>query len=109
VTGVQTCALPIFTNRASDEATRRLITGLAIGDIPYLYKNCVNLIHQYITNKKKNEDTLSQRIRLAEERNDQELLLKLIHEKNVYSKTMKKQGLSQKKIFNSGIGGGRSI
>jgi DNA primase len=99
----------VLTNRASDEATRRLITGLAIGDIPYLYKNCVNLIHQYITNKKKNENTLSQRIRLAEETNDQDLLIKLIHEKNVYSKTMKKQGLSQKKIFNSGIGGGKSI
>lgn len=99
----------VLTNRAPDESTRRLIASLAIGDIPYLYKNCVNLIHQYIHSRKKTENTLSQRIRLAEENNDQELLIRLIHEKNVFSKKMKNQGLSQKKIINSGTGGGRSI
>jgi DNA primase len=99
----------VLTNRAADETTRRRIAGLAIGDIPYLYKNCVNLIHQYIHNRKKTENTLSQRIRLAEERNDQELLFQLIHEKNKLSKTMKNQGLSQKKIIKSGTGGGSSI
>lgn len=99
----------VLTNRASHESTRRLIASLAIGDIPYLYKNCVNLIHQYIHSRKKTENTLSQRIRLAEENNDQELLIRLIQEKSAFSKTMKNQGLSQKKILNSGTGGGRSL
>lgn len=99
----------ILTTRALDEETRRTISALAIGDIPYLYKNCVNLLHQYITSRKKMDNSLSQRIRLAEERNDQELLIRLIHEKNMLSKTMKNNGLSQKKILNSGIGGGKSI
>ena len=87
----------ILTTRAADERTRRLITGLAVGDIPYLYKNCVNLIQQFITIRKKTENSLSQRIKLAEERNDHELLIKLIHEKNVYSKSLKKQGSDQKR------------
>jgi DNA primase len=99
----------VLTDMADNESTRRLIASLAIGDIPYLYKNCINLINQYITNKNKSENTLLQKIRNAEERNDHELLIKLIHEKDRYTKIMKNQGLSQKKIIKSGIGGGGSI
>jgi DNA primase len=80
-----------FMIHANHEDERRLIASLAIGDIPYLYKNCVTLIRQFINTRKKTDDSLSRRIRDAEERNDHELLLKLIQEKNAYSKTLKNQ------------------
>lgn len=67
--------------RAESDGERRMISALAIGDIPWLYKNCVTLINRYIGNRKKNDDSLSEQIRMAEENNDHDLLLKLMQEK----------------------------
>jgi DNA primase len=80
-----------FMTQADNDGERQLIASLASGDIPYLYRSCVNLIRQFITRRKKTEDSLSLRIRAAEENNDEELLLKLIHEKNIYSKSLNKK------------------
>lgn len=71
------------------EYQRQAIASLAIGDIPWVYKNCVNLIHQFIGNRKKRDNALSERIRQAEENKDHDLLLKLMHEKNDDIKLMK--------------------
>ena len=64
------------------EEQKRAIASLAIGDIPWVYKNCVNLIHQFIGNHKKKDRSLSERIRQAEKNNDHDLLIKLMHEKH---------------------------
>lgn len=71
------------------EDQRRAIAQLAIGDIPWVYKNCVNLIHQFIGNRKKMDHSLSERIRQAEQNNDHDLLIKLMQEKHNDIKLMK--------------------
>lgn len=67
--------------RAENDAQRKMISALAVGDIPWLYKNCVNLIDQFIRNRKKHDDSLSEQIRIAEMNQDHDLLLALMQEK----------------------------
>jgi len=87
----------VLIAQSATDRERQMISSLAIGDIPWLHKNCVNLIHHYMGNRKKNEDSLSEQIRMAEESKDHELLLKLMHEKNNYSKLMKKKVHTRKR------------
>jgi DNA primase len=103
----ETLASSLVT-QASSDVQRQMISSLAIGDVPWLYRNCVNLIHQYIGNRKKREDSLSEQIKRAEENNDHELLIALMQKKNDRIKEMKNKVYTQKDI-KSGVGGGKFL
>ncbi|WP_459922477.1 DNA primase [Desulfatiferula olefinivorans] len=72
---------PTLIARSENDAQRKMISALAVGDIPWLYKNCVNLIDQFVRNRKKHEDSLSEQIRIAELNQDHDLLMALMKEK----------------------------
>ncbi len=83
---------------ASTDQLRELIASLSIGEVPWIYDKCVNLITQFVESKERHNDSLSDRIRMAEENGNHELLVQLINEKNMYSKQLKnKQAQYRKK------------
>ncbi len=84
----------LMTN-AQTGMERELVASLAIGDVPWLYDNCVNLIEQFVESKKRHEDSLSDRIKAAEENGDQVLLLQLIQQKKQFLAQLKEKKQAQ--------------
>ncbi len=82
---------------APTDQLRELIASLSIGEIPWIYDKCVNLITQFVESKERHNDSLSDRIRIAEENGNHELLVQLINEKNMYSKQLKNKQVQYRK------------
>jgi hypothetical protein len=78
--------IPALLNQAESEDVAKKITFLAIGGIPWVYNDCIKLMNQFISNRMRSMDTLSNQIREAEKNNDQALLTKLMNEKILFSK-----------------------
>ena len=78
---------------------RELVAGLAIGDIPWLYEKCLKLIYQFVESKNRYNDSLSDRIKAAEENGDHELLIQLIQEKKKYSEELKEKQAQARKRY----------
>ncbi len=78
---------------------RELVAGLAIGDIPWLYEKCLKLIMQFVESKNRYKDSLSDRIKAAEEQGDQTLLIQLIQEKKKYSQELKEKQAQARKRY----------
>ncbi len=78
---------------------RELVAALAIGDIPWLYEKCVKLIKQFVESKTRYDDSLSDRIKAAEERGDHALLIQLIQEKRAYSEQLKEKQAQARKRY----------
>lgn len=91
--------IPCLMTGASTDRQRELIASLSIGEMPWLYEKCVYVITRFIESKTRYDDSLSERIRSAEENGDQELLLQLMNEKNLYSKQLKEKQAQYRKKY----------
>jgi len=78
---------------------RELVAGLAIGDIPWLYEKCLKLIIQFVESKSRFKDSLSDRIKTAEEKGDHALLIQLIQEKKTYLEELKEKQAQARKRY----------
>jgi DNA primase len=81
------------------ENERRIITSLAIGDEVWVLSGCKAIVDRYLDRRMRSADTLVQKIKAAEESNDQELLLELLN---------KKQEQARKGTIQPGVAGGKS-
>ena len=75
-------------NIFEDPDTRQLIASLTIEDDQWENEGCIRLITQFVNSRKRRQDLLLSQIKAAEENNDQELLYKLLKEKQRQAKTL---------------------
>lgn len=68
-------------NSVTDEDQRRTIASLVMEDACWARESCSLLLSQFIQSKQRRKNDLLEQIRAAEQSNDQELLLKLLSEK----------------------------
>lgn len=68
-------------NRIDDDEQRRVIAALSISDESWDQKSCDNLLAQFLNSQKRKHNALLSRIKAAEDSDNQELLLKLLKEK----------------------------
>lgn len=66
-----------------DKEKRSIAAFLAIGEDFWNREGCLKLMEQFESSRNRYKDTLLQKIRAAEECNDQKLLLKLLREKQI--------------------------
>ena len=66
-----------------DAGHRQLISSLALEEEAWVFEGCLKLLKQFVANRNRSKDDLIHKIKAAEESNDQELLLKLLREKQV--------------------------
>lgn len=99
-TGDESGLIPYIMNNVQSAGERELVAALAIGDIPWVHENCLRLIQQFISSKSRHRDSLSDRIRKAEEKGDQALLIQLIQEKKQFSEQIKKRQAQAGKRYN---------
>lgn len=79
-TGRQVSDLVSFVQ---DKEQRRIIASLAIGEDCWDNDGCMKLIEQFVCSRNRNGNSLLQKIKAAEESHDNELLLKLLTEKQI--------------------------
>ena len=65
----------------SDKAEQRLIASLSVKEHFWDYEGCISLLNQFMSRRFIRHDTLLKQIQLAEQKNDQEMLLRLLEEK----------------------------
>ncbi|MFO8112561.1 MAG: DNA primase [Desulfosalsimonadaceae bacterium] len=70
-----------FINRLEDETHGRLVASICIEDAPWGEQSCQMLLSQFFTTKGRRKNDLLDRIRSAEKNGDQELVMKLLNEK----------------------------
>ncbi len=70
-----------FINRLEDEHHGRLVASLCIDDAQWEKQSCRMLLSQFLKNKGRRKDELLDRIRAAEQSGDQDLVMKLLTEK----------------------------
>ncbi len=70
-----------FMNQIEDEALRQMLASLIIVDEKWEQRSCENLLNQFVLSRKRKQAPLLNRIKAAEESNDQELLMQLLKEK----------------------------
>jgi hypothetical protein len=70
-------------NLIDDKGKRRIIAALALEEESWQFEGCIKLITQFIEIRRnsRNKSFIEKQIREAEKKNDQELLLKLLSEK----------------------------
>jgi len=66
-----------------DEEKNRIAAFLAINEEAWTREGCIRLITQFECSRKRHKDTSTKKIKAAEETKDEELLLKLLREKQV--------------------------
>lgn len=76
-------------NAIDNGENRNIITSLAIGEEIWNRDGCLKLIQQFESSRSRYADDLLQRIKAAEDANDDELLLKLLKEKQAKANTYK--------------------
>lgn len=85
----------------NDNTQRRIIASLAIGEDIWNDNGCRKLIAQFLNSRNNRKKTLLKEIKAAEDRNDHELLLKLLKEKQIL--------VSRKGISNLEFAGGETL
>ena len=80
-----------FINLIEDNEKRGIVASMAFKENKWDYDGCLNILNRFESKRNKNERTLIQKIKEAEENNDLELLSKLL------SKKQKMAVLSEKK------------
>ena len=66
---------------ANGKEEQRLIASLSVKEHFWDYEGCLSLLNQFMSRRFVRHDTLLKKIQLAEEKNDQEMLLRLLEEK----------------------------
>jgi len=70
-------------NSINDREKRSIIASLSIGEDKWGREGCLKLLSQFELFRKRQEKTLLQKIKIAEESNDYELLLELLKKKQI--------------------------
>jgi DNA primase len=70
-----------IVNTIDNKEHRNIVTALAMSKEVWNYEGCLKLIKQFENSRNRFEDDLIRRIKAAEDNNDDELLLKLLKEK----------------------------
>jgi DNA primase len=83
-------------SRIDDKPTQALIASLAMGDESWNRKGCLKLIAKFVESERKLRDgvLLERQIKDAEQRNDHELLLKLLSQKQKMAVNSEKQKMA---------------
>jgi len=68
-------------NLIEDKEQRDIVASLAIGEDIWNYEACLGIINRFESIRKRNENTLIEKIKAAEKNNDVELLAKLLNQK----------------------------
>ncbi len=71
---------------AEDPEQRQIIAELAIGEEVWDHEGCLGLIKQFLSSRRRSETALLSAIKKAEENDDQELLIKLLNEKQTQAR-----------------------
>lgn len=77
----ETGSVAEFINRLDDEHQRREVSALCIEEAPWGEHSCRMLLSQFLNARKRRENDLPERIRAAEKNGDQELVTKLLTER----------------------------
>lgn len=64
-----------------DKEEQRLIASLSVKEHYWDYDGCLSLLNQFMSRRFVRHDSLLKKIQMAEEKNDQEMLIKLLEEK----------------------------
>jgi DNA primase len=70
-------------NSIDDREERSIVASLSIGEDQWSREGCLKLLLQFESIRNRQEKTLLQKIRAAEESNDHELLLELLKKKQI--------------------------
>jgi len=70
-------------NRIDDREKKSIVASLSIGEDQWSREGCLKLLSQFESIRNRQEKTLLQKIKAAEESNDDELLLELLKEKQI--------------------------
>ncbi|MDD4463239.1 MAG: DNA primase [Desulfobacterales bacterium] len=73
-------------HRMENDEQRRLAASLAMDEQSWNRDGCLNLINQFEISVQRGKDTLLQRIRTAEEENNQDLLIELLRERQTQAR-----------------------
>lgn len=76
-------------NAIDDMENKNIITSLAMGEEIWNREGCLKLIQQFESSRSRYGDDLLRRIKVAEDNNDDKLLLKLLKEKQAKANTYK--------------------
>jgi DNA polymerase II small subunit/DNA polymerase delta subunit B len=68
-------------NLIEDKEQRDMVASLAIGEDIWNHEACLGIINRFESLRKRNENTLIEKIKAAEKNNDFELLTKLLNQK----------------------------
>jgi DNA primase len=81
----------------ADDEKRNLISHVSIVEDSWNQKNCLNILARFVLSRRRNEKTLLDKIKAAEEANDVELVQKLLEEKQKRAELSDKQKMALQK------------
>ena len=92
-----------FKDKSEILLQRDIVISLAVGgevleNEKWDYQSCENLISQFLAIRDRNDNSLLQRIKVAEENNDDVLLMQLLSEKQIQSSKRLETGNLKKKV-----------
>lgn len=85
--------LPRLMARVESAEIKRAIASLAIISDAWDQQGCINLIQQFVSSRKRRENSLNEKIKAAENNNDQELLYELLKQKQIQAQKTRGKNL----------------